>query len=84
MNLTITADEQTIRKARIRALNENTSVNAVVNAFLREYAQEADKQKDALKRFAAATDLVHSRTGDAARGWSREDAYVERVARHAG
>lgn len=84
MNLTITADEQTIRKARIRALNENTSVNAVVNAFLREYAQEADKQKDALQRFAAASGSVHSRTGDVGRGWARDDAYAERLSPHAG
>lgn len=80
MNLTITADEKIVRKARIRALNENTSVNAVLGAFLKEYAGQAEKQGDALRRFAARS---ASRTGadGGGRGWAREDIYQDRLSR---
>ena len=34
MNLTVVIDEDTLKRARIRAIQENTSVNAVVREFL--------------------------------------------------
>lgn len=44
-NLTISIDEETLKQARIRALQQNTSVNAVLRRYLEEYAQT-----DALRR----------------------------------
>jgi plasmid stability protein len=38
-NLTIALDETVIRNARIRAINEGTSVSAKVREFLAQYAQ---------------------------------------------
>jgi hypothetical protein len=37
-NLTITVDEGTLKRARMRALEEDTSVNAVLREYLEEYA----------------------------------------------
>lgn len=37
-NLTISVDEDLIRAARIRAIEQGTSVSAKVREFLREYA----------------------------------------------
>ncbi|MDO5624652.1 MAG: hypothetical protein Q4G71_08195 [Pseudomonadota bacterium] len=42
-NLTISLDENTVRKARLRAIEEGTSVSAKVREFLARYARgEAD------------------------------------------
>jgi hypothetical protein len=38
MNLTINVDPNVLKKARLRALQENTSVNAVLRAYLENYA----------------------------------------------
>lgn len=38
-NLTISVDEGVLKRARIRALEEDTSVNAVLGGFLKEYAR---------------------------------------------
>ena len=40
-NLTITVDEEVLRRARIRALELNTSVNAVLREYLDEFIGEA-------------------------------------------
>ena len=45
-NLTITVDEETLRQARIRALEQGTSVNAVLAEYLRKFAgQHAEQQR---------------------------------------
>lgn len=38
-NLTISLDENTVRKARLRAIEEGTSVSAKVREFLARYAR---------------------------------------------
>ena len=38
MNLTIVVDDEVLRRARIRALEQGTSVNAVLREFLESYA----------------------------------------------
>jgi plasmid stability protein len=41
MNLTIAVDDEVLRRARIRALEQGTSVNAVLREFLESYAGAA-------------------------------------------
>jgi len=55
-NLTITIDEGVLRKARIRALEQGSSVNAVLRELLEVYAGVRDSQA------AAAADLVELST----------------------
>ena len=65
-NLTIAVDEQLLRKARIRALEEGTSVNALLRSYLEQYVRDIDTRKKAIKDILAV-----SRTSRAASGARR-------------
>ena len=43
MNLTITVDDEILRRSRIRALQQGTSVNALLREFLESYAGAASE-----------------------------------------
>jgi hypothetical protein len=49
-NLTITIDEGTLKRARMRALEEDTSVNAVLREYLEEYAGVRRERREAGRR----------------------------------
>ncbi len=49
-NLTITVDEQTLKRARIRVLEEGTSVNAVLREYLESYAEVSRERREAWRR----------------------------------
>lgn len=77
MNLTITVDDEVLRRARIRALEQGTSVNAVLREFLESYAG-ADVEAAARSRLA---DLARSSTassGPGGRSWTRAEIYDRR------
>ena len=73
MNLTITVDDDVLKRARMRALHEDTSVNAVLRSCLEAYAGAAGREQ------AAIADLLTlSRESAAARGratWSRDELH---------
>ncbi len=75
-NLTINVDSDVLKQARIRALEENTSVNAILGRYLEEYARldEARRERkravERLLNFAAKHPI--DRGG---RRWNREDLY---------
>ena len=54
MILTIVVDDDILERARIRAIEENTSVNAVVRTYLATYAGVDRRRDDACERFAGA------------------------------
>lgn len=72
-NLTVTVDEDVLKKARLRALEQGTSVNAVVRGFLESYAgTESARQR------AVADVLRLARASEATRGrrtWSRDELH---------
>ncbi len=82
MNLTITVDEDIVRRARIRALERGTSVNAVLREFLEGFAGK-DEARDARSRLAGLARSLPGlgRTVARERGWSREGFYDERLDR---
>ena len=49
-NLTIVVDEGTLKKARMRALEEGTSVNAVLRERLEEYAGLRRERQEAWRK----------------------------------
>jgi hypothetical protein len=51
-NLTINVDSDVLKLARIRALKENTSVNAILSRYLEEYAQ-LDEAKQERRQWSA-------------------------------
>ena len=73
MNLTIVVDDDVLKRARIRALEENTSVNAVVRAYLATYAGTDQRRDDACARLLALSRASRSRRGSAV--WTRDELH---------
>lgn len=72
-NLTITVDQDVLRRARLRALREDTSVNALLRACLEQYADEGDSAARAVAGAKALMDAGALHWGS--RTWSREELY---------
>ena len=49
MSLTIMAEDETLERARVRALEENTSVNAVLRKYPESYAETTRRRRRALE-----------------------------------
>jgi hypothetical protein len=80
-NLTITVDEGTLKKARMRALEEDTSVNAVLREYLEEYAGRRQERREAGRRILEAA--RNSRASSGGKGLpKREELYEERLERY--
>lgn len=73
-NLTVTVDEDLLRRARIRALQHGTSVNALLREYLEAYAGEPEL-KQAMDQFVELARESQAGSGSEGRTWSREDAY---------
>ena len=76
-NLTLAIDEDLLRRARIRALEEGTSVNAVVREFLTTY-DGRDEQVEAMTRFLDLADQSQAGSEGAGRTWTREEIHDDR------
>ncbi len=72
-NLTITIDEEVLKKARIRALEQGTSVNAVLREYLEGYAGVRESRDAATVELLALSRRARSRRGS--RRWSRDELY---------
>ena len=73
MNLTITVDSNVLKRARLRALEEDTSVNAVLGDYLEAYAGGAVRNRHAVRRL-----LLLAETGESGRGgaaWTRDELH---------
>ncbi len=68
--LTITTDEEILKKARRRALAEGTSVNAVLRDYLAVYAGVKQDHRAALHRLLSLSNSIKS--GRRKQRWSRE------------
>lgn len=81
-NLTITVDEETVKRARMRALEEGTSVNAILRDYLEDYAGVRLERREALQRILASSRESKSGSGPVGRTWTRDDIYEERLGRY--
>ena len=72
-NLTITVNDDSLKKARIRALQEGTSVNALLKEYLDSYSGVKRVQQDAAARILMASRKSKSRRGG--RNWSRDELH---------
>jgi hypothetical protein len=80
-NLTITVDEGTLKLARMRALEEDTSVNAVLREYLEEYAGRRRERREAARRILeSARNSRASSEGQVLP--KREELYEERLGRY--
>lgn len=73
-NLTVTVDEQVLRRARIRALEQGTSVNALVGDYLARFAGMGTTER-ALAEFLEIAKRSHAGSGPDGRAWRRDDLY---------
>jgi plasmid stability protein len=76
MNLTITVDDELLRRARIRALTQGTSVNAVLRDFLESYAG-SKTETEARRTLAELARNSGASSGSGGRTWRREDLYED-------
>lgn len=72
-NLTIAVEDDLLRKARLRAVETGTSVNALVREYLRELTGEKGKQLAAAERITKLAHESGARLGKSA--WSRADLH---------
>jgi plasmid stability protein len=78
-NLTIAVDDDLLKRARLRAVEQGTSVNALVRGYLEDYVGSRERQREAVKRLLAAA--RKSTAGSGGRKWKREDLYDRPVFR---
>jgi hypothetical protein len=72
-NLTITVDDEALKKARLKALEQGTSVNALLRNYLESYAGVHGRQQQAAKVILGLAARSLSRKGDAS--WTRDDLH---------
>jgi len=72
-NLTITIDAEVLKQARIRALQEGTSVNAEVRHFLEDYSHSRSTASQAIRKVLEIAERNPCSLGK--RTWRREDLY---------
>lgn len=81
-NLTITVDAETLKRARIRAIERGESVNSYLADQLRQYADadtEIARQNAVAERLVRLSEKYAGDSGD--RTWTREELYDERLER---
>ena len=61
-NLTLTIDENLLRKARILALERNTSVNAMVREFIEKTVAQTQEQTSKADQFVALVESAKFRS----------------------
>lgn len=75
-NLTISVNNEVLKRARIRALEENSSVNTVLSKYLEEYAQTDEvhrRRQKAVKALLALADQCQC--GRDGKTWNRDELY---------
>jgi hypothetical protein len=73
-NLTITIDDRLLKQARMRALEDGTSVNALLRTYLERYAGVGDTG-GALTEFARLARRSEATSGPEGRKWTRDDLH---------
>lgn len=80
-NLTIVVDDEMLKRARIRALEEGTSVNAVLREFLERYSGIRRERREAGRKLLELVD--NSAMSSGGKGLpKREELYEERLGRY--
>ena len=72
-NLTITVDDRLLKLARLRALEQGTSVNALLREYLEAYAGAAGAQARALADLLQLS--AEATSGRGAATWTRDDLH---------
>ncbi|HVS29003.1 MAG TPA: hypothetical protein VHE14_05595 [Solirubrobacteraceae bacterium] len=81
-NVTLTINADVLRRARLRALEQGTSVNALIREYLEGFAGDSDSARG-LRDFLASAHASAAGSGPEGRTWTRADLYDDR-SRHRG
>jgi hypothetical protein len=73
-NLTLTVADEILLRARRRALDRGTSVNALVREYLESFAG-ADEVEDAGRALVALAERSAGASGAGGRSWTRDGAH---------
>jgi hypothetical protein len=73
-NLTLTIDGDLLKRARMRALERDSSVNALVREFLERLAGQATA-RDGMRAFLDLAKNSDSGSGPGGRTWTRDELY---------
>lgn len=73
-NITISIDERVLRRARVKATEQGTSVNALVSAYLAQFAGQ-DPAREALAAFLELANEGGGGSGSQGRQWTRDELY---------
>lgn len=76
-NLTIAIDDEILRRARVRAAEQGTSVNAVLRDQLIRYA-DLTRNDRAADGFLSLAREHAGRSAGGRRSWTREELHLER------
>jgi len=76
-NVTLAIDAELLRRARIRALQQGTTVNAVIREMLVTYAAD-DRALEGRRRFVALARSSVAGGDRQEREWTRASLYEER------
>ncbi|HEY8943530.1 MAG TPA: hypothetical protein VIM73_04675 [Polyangiaceae bacterium] len=83
-NLTISVDDEILKKARVRALEQGTSVNAILAERLQAFANEGRSQARPARALAALAKENHDQGGAerakqrGGRRWTRAELHERR------
>ncbi|MFA7097828.1 MAG: hypothetical protein WC383_15275 [Gammaproteobacteria bacterium] len=72
-NLTIVVPDDLLKKARMRAISQNTSVNAQIRRFLEQYAGIQGEREDRVKRLLELSRRSKATSGG--RRWVRDELH---------
>lgn len=75
-NLTIALDDDLLQKARVRAAELGTSVNAVLRDYLEEWTDRKQAQRRAIEYFIEAS--KRSKASSGGRKWTRDEIHERR------
>jgi plasmid stability protein len=78
-NLTIAIEGDVLQEARLRAVEQGTSVNAIVREFLREYTGKASRQAEAARRLIELAHESGAEVGPIT--WTRDAVHERRAPR---
>lgn len=74
MNITVALDDDLVRRARAKALERGTSLNAVLREFLEDYVGESDAGRALTELFELA-DASPFTVGEEGITWTRADLH---------
>jgi len=72
-NLTISVEDDLLKKARLHAIEQGTSVNAVIRHFLEQYAGVHSLREECVRRVVGLAMASTARRGD--RSWTRDELH---------